>query len=186
MFLLLPIFCCYFFFIYLFVTAKAALPKIVLKKLRGLGSETSKSINKLIGSTKWLWIFTIAGFTTWGQISSSKLGGEEEPKDISLSMIKRSLENNADIRPKSTHHKRNRFSNYYFQIHIHMLISRRICDGNVQAVLSHFLPIVWIRSPLLSGSESRWSGPSQVYLTLKVRRQEAVKGPCGIYVNCTK
>ena len=27
MFLLLPIFCCYFFLIYLFVTAKAALPK---------------------------------------------------------------------------------------------------------------------------------------------------------------
>ena len=39
---------------YLFVTAKAALPKIVLKKLPGLGSETSKSINKLRGSTKWL------------------------------------------------------------------------------------------------------------------------------------
>ena len=30
MFLLLPIFCCYFFFMYLFVTAKAALPKISL------------------------------------------------------------------------------------------------------------------------------------------------------------
>ena len=44
-----------FFLIYLFVTAKAALPKIALKKLPGLGSETSKSINKLIGSTKWLW-----------------------------------------------------------------------------------------------------------------------------------
>ena len=39
-----------FFLIYLFVTAKAALPKIVLKKLPGLGSETSKSINKLIGT----------------------------------------------------------------------------------------------------------------------------------------
>ena len=43
-----------FFLIYLFVTAKAALPKIIVKKLPGLGSETSKSINKLIGSTKWL------------------------------------------------------------------------------------------------------------------------------------
>ena len=41
MFLLLPIFCYYFFLIYLFVTAKAALPKIVLKKLTELGSETS-------------------------------------------------------------------------------------------------------------------------------------------------
>ena len=30
----------FFFLIYLFVTAKAALPKIVLKKLPGLGSET--------------------------------------------------------------------------------------------------------------------------------------------------
>ena len=48
MFLLLPIFCCYFFLIYLFVTAKAALPKIVLKKLSGLGSETSKSINSSV------------------------------------------------------------------------------------------------------------------------------------------
>ena len=42
--------------IYLFVAAKTALPKIVLKKLPGLGSETSKSIIKLIGSTKWLTI----------------------------------------------------------------------------------------------------------------------------------
>ena len=31
----------FFFLIYLFVTAQAALPKIVLKKLPGLGSETS-------------------------------------------------------------------------------------------------------------------------------------------------
>ena len=30
MFLLLPIFCCYFFLIYQFVTAKAALPKKIL------------------------------------------------------------------------------------------------------------------------------------------------------------
>ena len=30
-----------FFLIYVFVTAKAALPKIVLKKLPGLGSETT-------------------------------------------------------------------------------------------------------------------------------------------------
>ena len=40
MFLLSPIFCCYFFLIYLFATAKAAL-QVVLKKLPGLESETS-------------------------------------------------------------------------------------------------------------------------------------------------
>ena len=44
MFLLLPIFCRYFFPIYLFVTAKAALPKIVLKKLPGL--EAKRQTNK--------------------------------------------------------------------------------------------------------------------------------------------
>ena len=44
MFLLLPIFCRYFFLIYLFVTAKAALPKIVLKKLPGL--EAKRQTNK--------------------------------------------------------------------------------------------------------------------------------------------
>ena len=47
--LLLPIFWCYFFLIYLFVTAKeAAMPKIVLKKLPGLGGETS---NQYINSS---------------------------------------------------------------------------------------------------------------------------------------
>ena len=44
MFLLLPILCCYFLLIYLFVTAKAALPKIVLKKLPGL--EAKRQTNK--------------------------------------------------------------------------------------------------------------------------------------------
>ena len=44
MFLLLPIFCCYFFLIYLFVTAKAALPKIVLMILTGL--EAKRQTNK--------------------------------------------------------------------------------------------------------------------------------------------
>ena len=48
MFLLLPIFCRYCFLIYLFVTVKAALPKIVLKKLPGLESETS---NQYINSS---------------------------------------------------------------------------------------------------------------------------------------
>ena len=41
MFLLLPIFCCYIFLIYVFVTAKAAQSKIVMKKLPDLGSEIS-------------------------------------------------------------------------------------------------------------------------------------------------
>ena len=59
----------------LFVTAKAALPKIVLKKLSGLGSETSKSINKLIGSTKWLWI-TIPMNATHSLFSHYKLLGK--------------------------------------------------------------------------------------------------------------
>ena len=40
----------FFSLIYLFVTAKAALPKNVLKKLSGLGNV--KPINKVIGSTK--------------------------------------------------------------------------------------------------------------------------------------
>ena len=48
MFLLLPIFCCYFFLIYLFVTAKAALPKkILVFAVRQIANNLSPIAKKL-------------------------------------------------------------------------------------------------------------------------------------------
>ena len=52
-FLLLPIFCCYFLLIYLFVTTKAATASCSEEASR-FGRRNVKPINKLIGSTKWL------------------------------------------------------------------------------------------------------------------------------------
>ena len=52
MFLLLPIFCCNFLLIYLFVTAKAATASCSEEASR-FRRRNVKPINKLIGSTKW-------------------------------------------------------------------------------------------------------------------------------------
>ena len=55
MFLLLPIFCCHFLLIYLFVTAKAATASCSEEAFR-FRRRNVKPINILIVSTKWFWI----------------------------------------------------------------------------------------------------------------------------------
>ena len=50
MFLLLPMFCCYFFLIYLFVTAKAALPKKSLVFAARQITNNLSSIAKIVTS----------------------------------------------------------------------------------------------------------------------------------------